>query len=91
MYNYNDRFALHYDSEKYRRFMQAAFAAYYDVLTAQCETFEYNAYTFKLHTKHGAILCAVHEESDYFRVYTICDYTEICYREQICIDKCKIA
>ena len=83
--------AFHYNPDKYRKFQAAAFAAYFDVITAHCETFRHNAYTFTLYTKHGKILCTVHEESDYFRVYTICDDTEICYRQQICIDKCKIA
>lgn len=80
-------FAYHYNPEKYRRYESAARIAYYDVIAATCEHFEYNRYTFRLHTKHGMILCVVSEESEYFRVYTICDNTEICYREQICIDK----
>ena len=87
MYNYTDRFALHYNSEKYNRFRAAAQKAYYDVITCTCENFEHDSYTFKLHTKHGTILCVVREESEFYRVYTICDNTEICYREQICIDK----
>lgn len=80
-------FAYHYNPEKYRRFENAAKAAYYDVIAATCENSEYNRYTFRLHTKHGMILCIVCEESEFFRVYTVCDNTEICYREQICIDK----
>ena len=87
MYNYNDRFALHYNPEKYRKYREAALKAYFDVLTAQCEHFEHDCYTFKLHTKNGAILCAVREDHEFVRVYTICDDTDICYREQMCIDK----
>ena len=80
-------FAYHYNPEKYRRYEKAAKTAYYDVIAATCENFEYNRYTFKLHTKHGVVLCVVVEESEFFRVHTICDNTEICYRQQICIDK----
>lgn len=90
MYNYNDRFAYNYNPEKYRRFQKAAMLAYFDVLTASCEHSEYNRYTFKLHTKSGTILCVVCEESEFYRVHTVVDNTEECYRPQICIDKCRI-
>ena len=80
-------FAYHYNPEKYRRFENAARAAYYDVLAVKCEGSGYNEYTFRLYTKHGMILCVVHEESEFYRVYTVCDNTEMCYRQQICIDK----
>ena len=61
-------FAYHYNPEKYRRYESAARIAYYDVIAATCEHFEYNRYTFRLHTKHGMILCVVSEESEYFRL-----------------------